>query len=257
MSLSAGLLVALLILAPGFALHGALFRFRNRTGIGSAPPQPGSVATLTIIGLGALVAHTIWSVASALNDAHCASHACIPVAFEPNVYRTIFQANDNLDALSGDDAAWVLSVTLLLAGAMYLSASRFAESAFGASRVRGVQYGWLADLVELAEVDGRFTTAFVVTTAQHNGIALGYEGLLENLTVNSDKEITSISLLDASRFTLKVDEGKRNDIAGKPIPRLYLQRSNVLNIAFNVFQFAEEPTGQGGKESLPAVHGNP
>jgi hypothetical protein len=256
-SLSAGLLVALLILAPGFALHGALFRFRNRTGIGSAPPQPGSVATLTIIGLGALIAHTIWAIASALNDGYCASHACIEVAFEPNVYRTVFQANENLDALNGDDAAWVLSLTLLLTGATYLVASWFVESTFGASRIRGVQYGWLADLVELTEVEGRFTTAFVVTTAQHSGVALGYEGLLENLTVNSDKEITSISLLDASRFTLKVDEGKRTDVAGKPIPRLYLHRSNVQNIAFNVFQFAEEPAGQAGEESLPAVHGNP
>lgn len=145
-----------------------------------------------------------------------------------------------MERLTAGDAAWALVATLILTVSAFLAASMFADSEFGRSRLRGLQYGWLADLVELAEVEGRFTTAFVVTTAHHDGIILGYEGLLENLTVNSDKEITSVSLLDVSRFTLRIDEAKRTDVAGKPIPRLYLHRPSIQNVAFNVFEYSDE-----------------
>jgi hypothetical protein len=197
-------------------------------------------------------------MASAANDAFCASNACINVAFQPNVYLTIFDAGESLSDLTAMDAAWALTVTFLLTLSTYFVASSWADTSWGRARLRGLQYGWLADLVDLAEIDGHFTTAFVVTTVQHNGMVLGYEGLLENLTVNSDKEITSLSLLDVTRFTLKVEDAKRSDVEGKPIPRLYLHRQSVQNVAFNVFQYVdEEPSGQLPEESLPAVHGNP
>ena len=239
-------------------MHAAIFRFRSRTGIGSAPPQPGSVVAISVIGFGALVVHVGWAFLSAVNDAWCEASECLTVSFEPNVYKTLFAAGDTLTKLSASDATWVLVATLLLTIGAYLIASGFETTSFGRERLRGLQYGWLADLVELAEVEGRFTTAFVVTTATHDGAALGYEGFLENLAVNADKEITSLTLLDVSRFTLNIKEARRTDIDARLIPRLYLPRSSIQNVAFNVFELGDEVTsGQAGEESLPAVHGNP
>jgi hypothetical protein len=240
-------------------VHAAIFRFRSRTGIGSAPPQPGSVVAISVIGFGALVVHVSWALLSAINDAWCASSAsaCVTVSFEPNVYKTLFAAGETLAKLGATDAMWVLAATLLLTIGSYVVASGFEATAFGRRRLRGLQYGWLADLVELAEVEGRFTTAFVVTTATHDGVALGYEGFLENLSVNADKEITSLTLLDVSRFTLDIGEARRTDIDARLIPRLYIPRSSVQNVAFNVFELDDEVSGQGWEESLPAVHGNP
>ena len=199
----------------------------------------------------------MWAVLSVGNDIVCAT-GCVRVSFEPNVYKILFAAGDGLKGIGAANAAWALVVTLLLTLITYMAASAFESGALGRRQLRGLQYGWLSDLVDVAEVEGRFTTAFIVTTASHDGAALGYEGFLENLTVNSDKEITSVSLIDVSRFSLDIKEGRRTDVPGKLIPRLYLPRSSIQNVAFNVFEWDENlPPGQGSEESLPAVHGNP
>lgn len=160
--------------------------------------------------------------------------------FDPNIYHTIAFRTVPANAVGSADVAWTLFVLALLSGVTFALGSSFRAGRWGQTRLNGLLYGWLADLVEEAAGDDRFVTAFVLTTIGHDGTFVGYEGLLENLTVNADKEITSVSLLDATSFVLVVKpEGvSRVPVDRSPIPRIYFEQAEIQNIAFSVIEAA-------------------
>jgi hypothetical protein len=240
MTLGLGVLLALFLLAPGLALHAAIFR-PNPAAIRFAPPPPGSVSSLSIIAFGSLVGHVVWSLISAANDAYSTlGLPFVTVDFEPNIYTTMLETTQTGGHAVGLDAAAALSSMLLLSGIIYGSSSIALSTQWGRSMLRPVQYGWLSDFVSEVEPEGRYATAFILTPIEHDGVFLGYEGFIENISVNSDKEITAISLLEVNRFTVTISPNgvQRKDVPREAMPRLYLDRENIRNISLTIF---EEP----------------
>jgi hypothetical protein len=195
--------------------------------------------TLSIIGFSALAAHTGGAIAFSLNDAVChATSFCIRVPFEPDPYHTLLRAGARHVEIDPPDLAVALASTLALSAAMFGFARPLAETETG----RRIRFGWMADLVESLEGKGRYTTAFVLSTVTAEGAFLGYEGLVENVAVNSEKEITSLTLLEVSRFIVKLKDGKleRFDVERQSIERLFIEKSQFYNVALTVFEDTTE-----------------
>jgi len=241
-TLGLGVLLSVFLLAPGLAIYAALFPSSSARGIRFAPPPPGSILTLTVIGFGALIAHAIWATLAALQFWVCSgTRRCLAVPFDPNMYTAMLAVNEHSNAVTAVDVAISLLTIVIMSAIAFNLASFYAASAGGRGAMRNVLFGWLSDFVELAEPDGRYTTAFVLTSTEHDGAYLGYEGLVENLAVNSDREITAVTLIEVNRFVVCVtgDGVLRRDVDRPPLDRIYLDRANIKNIALTVYEDAD------------------
>lgn len=246
MTFSYNLVLALFLLAPGFAAYAGLFFTTHRDDrLHPAPPAPGSVLTLALVTVAALALHSAWAVMLAAQDAWTAAglpHGRVP--FEPNVYVEMLNAGrGDGPGVSGAEVALTLATLLGLSAAGYLATARLVTSRLVEGRLRTFLYGWAAHLIEqLREREAgyvRVATAFVLTKIDHDGLAFGYEGALRNMTLNADKEITSLTLSEVTAFYVKLEAGrfKRTVLAGASrIPTLYLEKGDVRNIAFQIIR---------------------
>lgn len=272
MTFSYNLVLALFLLAPGFAAFAGVFFSAQRDGrLHPAPPTPNSVLTLALVTLSSLGLHALWAILLALQHLYV-STGCfsIPVPFEPNIYLDLLRAGakeSQAPPITGADIAFALAslVALSIIGyglTVWIITSRFAET-----HLRGYLYGWAGDLVQEIQ-DGepdklRLVTAFVLTKTDHEGVAFGYEGLLRNLTLSADKEIASISLSEVTAFYVKMKPGAFKRVVlprTSGIPTLYMEKAEIRNVAFQVYQvpesLADAPAdGTGAASMIPCQEG--
>lgn len=249
MTFSYNLVLALFLLAPGFAAFAGLFHSSHQVRhIHPAPPAPNSILILALVTLSALGLHAVWAGLMVVQDlwANCVGY--IPVPFEPNAYLVVLETGHALQAGDTLGGASVAVVLLTLAG---LSVGGYVLTvwivrAFEPA-LRPYLYGWAADLVGQlnAEEPGylRMVTAFVLTDIAHEDAMFGYEGLLSNMTLGPDKEVSSISLEKVSAFyvVLKADQFKRVLLPRpKAIPNLYLAKEQIRNVSFTVYRMKDE-----------------
>lgn len=96
MTFSFNLVVGLFLLAPGFAVFAGVYHSSNLGPVRSPPPPPGSILALSIVSIGALIAHFLGAVLFLVQDWGCrASKACFRVDFDPNAYSAIFNLAAN------------------------------------------------------------------------------------------------------------------------------------------------------------------
>lgn len=249
LTFSYGLVLALFLLAPGFAAYAGVFFTTQRDGrLHPAPPAPGSILTLALVTLSALALHGAWAGLLALQE-WWVRDGCfvLTVPFEPNLYvdllRTGQSAPANAPAVGGADIAAALASLILLSVLGYVFTARIVTSSFADRNLRGFLYGWAGDLVDQIQVNEpghvRLVTAFVLTKTDHEGVAFGYEGLLRNMTLTSEKEISSISLSEVTAFYVKLEAGRFKRVvlprtAG--IPNLYMEKGEIRNVAFQIFR---------------------
>ena len=242
MVFSYGLVLALFLLAPGLGLYAGLYAGPHLGAFRPSPPSPGSVLTLGIIVLGALVAHTAWALICTAGDAWVAGG--LPALFPPtpNAYDILLGAVIEHRVSGHAGVAIFLVTSSLLTGAMFLVTAVAVELPPTRRFYRFLVYGWLRSLVEAAGDDDQFILAYVVTDVREGARVLGYQGSVLNMTVNADKQITSIVLEDARAFYLRMDDDAVTHI---PIPRdtpfaeLYLDGPQIKNIAFEVYAVEE------------------
>jgi hypothetical protein len=246
---SYNLVLALFLLAPGFAAFAGLFHSSHQVRhIHPAPPAPNSILILAFVTLSALGLHAGWAGLLVIQDVWAAHVGYLPVPFEPNAYLVVLQTGHALEAGQSVGGGAVAVVLLTLAG---LSLAGYALTV-GLVRtfepvLRPYLYGWAADLVGQlnAEEPGylRMVTAFVLTDIAHEEAMFGYEGLLSNMTLGPDKEISSISLEKVSAFyvVLKPSQFKRVLLPRpKAIPNLYLAKEQIRNVSFTVYRMKDE-----------------
>lgn len=247
MTFSYNLVLALFLMAPGFAAYAGLFFTTQRDGrLHPAPPAPNSVITLAIVTLAALFLHASWALILFLQGVW-ADHFCtFVVPFNPNIYADLLSAGSKTDAatpMGGGEVMVGLWSLLILSVAGYFIVAGLVTSKFAQSRLQGFLYGWAAELVEQIQVEEkgyvRFATAFILTNIEHDGHAFGYEGALLNMALNADKEITSIAMTNVTAFYVKLEAGRFKRIvlprtAG--IPNLYMEKAQIRNVSFQVFR---------------------
>lgn len=240
MTFSYNLVLALFLLAPGFAVFAGLYLGSQLGRIKSPPPLPGSILTLAIVTVGALAAHLAGSAVFLAQAGICATaFPCGTVAFDPNPYTSLLAAGRPGPAITdGQVTAMLLTLVLLTALAFWVSRATVARLA-SRTALSGVLYGWLAEVAVATSADEAIL-AYVLSDVEESGTIVGYEGALANMTANADKEITSVLLRSCETFYLRVTaEGVVREKVAKatPIPQLYLDHEHIKNIAFERVRF--------------------
>ena len=234
MSVSYNLLLALLLLAPGFGVYAGLHIGSQSGRIRSPPPAPGSVTTLAIVTIGAAGAHLAAVIALLGEPGLCdATQACFHTSWEPNPYKTLLIVSRGGGARSPEQIASVLMMLAILTGLAMLVAGLAANAVTRFKPIHGLLFGWLADVA--AADDDEVIVAYVLSDVEADGTVVGYAGAVDNLAINSDKEVTYILLSDCELFYLRVDARgvrQRTPLGADPLPQLYLERARIKNIAF-------------------------
>lgn len=253
MTFSYNLVLALFLLAPGFAAFaGLFFSSRRAPSLHPAPPTPNSVLTLALVTLAALCLHGTWAFVLAAQDLWSQDHGHLSVPFQPNIYVALLEAGEKAQTASGGqtpaappigggDIAAIL-VTLIAQSVIgYGVTMRIASSRKVDALLRPYLYGWAAEILPEAQEEGvvNLTTAFVVTQMEGTNVAFGYEGSVETLTLGADKEVLSIFLTQVTAFYIELEAGKfkrRVLPQTSGIPNLYLSKEEIRNVSFTVLR---------------------
>lgn len=244
MSFSYTLFLALLLLAPGLGLWAGLRAGERSELISQAPEKPGSTFSLLVIVFGALLGHILLSALFALQAGWCQwSEGCLALGFDPNVYRVIL-TNGRSTGLPSDGAFLSWFVSLLLPAVIV---ALVAYRASGWRWVRDLReassFGWLKRWVDLARPANSFIIAYVVTTLEHEGANVAYEGIVENIALDDNRAIRMLVLSNCDRFLVRVsaDKVERIDAEHAPIPLIQLEAGNFVNVALEVFEDVDAP----------------
>lgn len=239
MSFSYTLFLALLLLAPGLSVWAGLRIGEQHALISQAPEKPGSTFSLLVIVFGALAGHILMSGLLALQSSFCAATSlCVAVSFDPDVYRVILTGAKEAGH-PGDWAFFAWFVSLLLPAVIVGALAWWAS---GWAWVRGFRetstFGWLKPIVDLGRPDNSFILAYVVTTIEHDGANVAYEGIVENIALDDNRAIAMIVLSKCDRFLVKITAKSvdRIDSRHAPIPLIQLEAKNFLNVALEVFE---------------------
>lgn len=251
MSFSYTLFLALLLIAPGLGVWAGLRAGERSELISQAPEKPGSTFSLIVIVFGALVGHIVLSALFAVQASLCRwSGACWRLSFDPNVYRVILTGG-HAGRMPGDWAflSWFVSLLLpaIIVGAITWWAS-------GWRRVRDLRetatFGWLKRWVDLARPANSFIIAYVVTTLEHDGAHVAYEGIVENIALDDNRAITMLVLSRCDRFLVRVSADRVERIEGDhaPIPLIQLEARNFINVALEVFEAVDMPRDEAAAD---------
>jgi hypothetical protein len=244
MSFSYTLFLALLLLAPGLGLWAGLRAGERSELISQAPEKPGSTFSLLVIVFGALIGHILLSALFAIQAGFCQwREQCFGLGFDPNIYRVIL-TNGRSAGVPSDGAfvSWFVSLLLpaLIVGfvAYHASGWRWVRDLREAS-----SFGWLKRWVDLARPANSFIIAYVVTTLEHDGANVAYEGIVENIALDDNRAIKMLVLSNCDRFLVRVSANRveRIDAEHAPIPLMQLESSNFINVAFEVFEDVDTP----------------
>lgn len=226
-----------MLLAPGLAIHLAAFSPR-RSLFRSPPPPPNSISVLATVTLGAVLAHTAAALVLIAND-HIASHLASPVRwpFDPDVYRTALAAAHG-GGMDEGELASLLTFSLILSVVTYTAAA----AAFGVPPVTDyvarALFGWAARLPRSVG-ETKVVIAYVLTDTDIEGAHVGYEGVLLEVGLNTDKSIVSILLAEATIFHLRQSRGHVRhvvDSRSDPIALMHVEGSRIRNVAFTLVE---------------------
>jgi hypothetical protein len=186
-------------------------------------------------------AHLAGALVFWLQDAWCQRLPHLHVEYEANVYTALFNVALGKISVSGTEVVAILVTLVALTGLVFMS-SRYAVSSFvGDAGLKGMLYGWLAE-VDVANDPREAVLAYVVSDIQEDGTIVGYEGVVANMTTNTEKEITSILLDSCEIFYLRVTTrgvSRRKADRDSSIGQLYLDRSHIRNVAFELVKFED------------------
>ncbi len=262
MTFSYNLVLALFLLAPGFAFVAAVYALGRSTIHEATPPPPNSIMALAMVTGGALLAHT--SAAIFFLACHVVAGWTgwwWPTA-DPNPYYLAWRLT-GADGLATTSAfAWILGLLTLLSAVTYGATRLVMRSPLGRSDLVGAAlYGWFWQIEKT-----RGAYAYVLTQFEGDNGAVGYQGALESVTLDADKQISSLVLADAEPFSIKVDaDGKVVRTASPRADnklRVLLIRAEIRNIVYTpiVYEGDVSPEeilgGDGARTATPASDPN-
>lgn len=244
---SLNLLLVVLLLLPG--VIGVLEVYRAEPIIlRRTLPRNGSLVVLGAVPLLALAVHALWAIAIWLTGAlhHIVPFVTLP--FDPNPYRLLL-AGPPRNAPSDLAIVYLLGFLLLTAltpEALYRAylpwerRRRVHRAETNGGITRGDDVGWLTHLVRLSEPDDRALICYVLTTFGHETERVGYAGVVEEVSIDADGEVSSITLDDCDTFVLRLGrKGLEREPTERRRPLRYMtfRREHVLNMSFEVQEY--------------------
>lgn len=231
MTFSFNLVLALFLLAPGFAFVAGIYSGGFKTRLETSPPPPNSIIALALVTAGALAAHMCWSMLYGLGQLIAGAMQLSWAWPNPNPYLDALKLSSGTDRAQSLGLPWILINLAMLTSATFLATQRFLD--WGLERhapVRNALYGWLA---EATAVEGAI--GYVVTNLELDGAAIGYEGILDYVTLDSSKQVVSLVLSDCELFTLVAKGGIVHRVPNPrqaPLENIVLHREAIRNMAF-------------------------
>lgn len=224
----AAVLTAALLL-PGIIGFSLFYSSVSTAEVKVTPPPLGTVTSLAVIGALSIIAHALWSGLLALNPL---VPAVLPwPAWDP--YRLIFLPSGSTATPADVWAAMAgLLATCGIGGLAGWLAAR------GNIRWRGeFLFGWLYPIIEKAAPTENYINAYVVTKIEHGTDMLGYEGTVENLVLNEQRQIVGLTLINVSSFYLRMtSERVRRVNAHSNLRHLVLRDTDYHNVALVVIR---------------------
>lgn len=253
MTVTLGVAWALFVLAPGLAVFAALYTSGGGKVVAPAPPAPNSFTALSIVIFGALAAHAAGAGLFILYDLAAHFAPWLQPPWEPNPYAYFLAARPKQDPFLGLEIWFLLTVLLALSYAAYLAMRTAINRAERTSIARGqleppqaatplfrfLYGGWSSILTQLSpEPDyNKHLAAYVVTDMETEGGWIGYEGEVESLSLDTDKQIVALTLKNCQAFRLvETQTGLSHKVVRRtiPIPLMLIERSQIKNIALQV-----------------------
>lgn len=258
MTIGFNVVLALFILAPGFGAAMALWASQRHKSFRPAAPPTTSTITLAVVAIGALVAHTVGAIVFGIAAeglvAFCEYGGVCIGSGEPNPYAVLLHAGDGAVPASSWEIMWTLvTLVLLTVGTMAVTHHEVGKGTFAP-----LLYGWMADVLRDSARDDRYVIAYILTDIKKGEDHLvGYQGLLDDMNLGSDKNIVSVTLTDAAPFYVKLGDEKLERIyAAKetPFARLHFEKDEIKNIVLDVREFqAEEDEAADAEGARPAT----
>lgn len=230
----AAVLTAALLL-PGIVGLSIFYTSVGTTEVKVTPPPLGTVTSLAIVGIIAVLAHMIWGSALAIN---AGLDPCIGVPpFDP--YHLLFSTTGARISTAQIAAGMAGLVCSCLVGGLI---GRI--GAVGNWKWRGrFLFGWLYPIMEKAAPAQNYINAYVVTKVEKNGDILGYEGTVENLVLDEQRQIIGVTLNNVATFYLRLNKaGVKRINANSTLPHLVLRGEDYHNVALVVIRDETAPT---------------
>lgn len=238
MTFSYTLVLALLLLFPGLCAFAGLRSGERTDFLAPRPEKPNSTGTLFVVVSGTIAGHLAGAVLFDLQAIWCRSTGlCVPVAFDPNIYRVLLGMGHPAGAPTDGAIAWwifFLGALGVLTGWAFARASRTA--AFKRN-FDPVEFGWLDPAVQAVKAGHSVIVAYVVTKTSHDGASIAFEGIVDRLALDDDQKVAMIVLSQVDRFTVTIESKggiRRRNGGGRPIAQMQLAASEIANIAFEV-----------------------
>lgn len=224
----AAVLTAALLL-PGILGLSIFYSSVGTSEVKVTPPPLGAVTSIAIAGLISLIAHMMWSALLALNGV--LPH-CIPLpAFDP--YSLLFAAAGQQ---AGGLEMFAGMAGLICACVVGGIVGRIAAAGTWEWRGRFL-FGWLYPIIEKASPAENYINAYVVTKIENGSDTLGYEGTVENLVLDEQRQIVGVTLVNVATFYLRMNkDGVRRINAKSNLPHLVLRASDYHNVALVVIR---------------------
>jgi hypothetical protein len=245
-TLSAGVLLALLVLAPGFAFYLSLFGHNASERCRVEFESPNAIVPTAFIGLGAVIGHGLWAIVCIGNEWWTGAGLLSFSALSNNtIYelvgcvgagRSATASLHCLEALdNGEREVLTLLSSIVAIVFLTLAASRGLRW-LARDQLDQLKYGWVANIMKEARVSGRYVAAFVLSNVESDGTFLGYQGRVDALNLDARKEISSISILLVGRYVVTPSKRGVRSISVKRrlIPHLHIDRANIRNVALFV-----------------------
>ena len=255
MSLSLSVLLTILFLSPGFAgFFGLSVAIRGRS-VRRLAPAPNSLTFLVLVSLGAMAAHGAALLLFAAQDFLCRGRRCLRPGFDPDAYASLARLLGSArPEIRSATILYEMFVLLLLCAASFVIARAWTARDLRQgdwSYVGALLYRWLGPYArDFRGRDGAIT-AYVLTKMRHEGMALGYRGVVNEVSLNADGEINSITLYAVERFGLLLGEAVAPDRRTPKLSGLlglvHIPGREIENVALTAFSFADaeaaEPNG--------------
>lgn len=258
MTIGFNVVLALFILAPGFGVAMGLWAASPHKTFRPAAPPTTSTITLAVVAIGALLAHiagaTAFGAVGELLRAACDRGDVCWIDAEPNPYLVILEAGAETPNVNSLEIGW----TLVALGLLTLAANLATRWVVGRGSFDRLLYGWMSELIRSSAPDNRYAVAYVLTALEKDEHYVGYQGLLDDVTLGPDKEVISVVLSEVSPFYVRLGPDKLERLYAEketPIPQMHFAKDEIRNLAFEVVETeADEQDDDDAPMAVPTVH---
>ncbi|MBS87866.1 MAG: hypothetical protein KKB67_09795 [Alphaproteobacteria bacterium] len=221
------------LLLPGIIAARA-FYFAGQTREVEVPvPSLSTPNSISLVGCFSVIVHAVYVLLLKL-----------VIQLPPTIPLPLSDPYRPFVAVKGDNAidlAWAflsgLLLLSLLAALIGLMVGRAAIKWMDKSLI----YGPIADVIESANGDDKFITAYVISKMSEGTRFVGYQGTVDSLFRDDDRFPTKVVLKDVVPFYLELgDDSPVRKEAKQVIDWLVMTADDWHNIAFRVFQLVDD-----------------